>query len=894
MSSGDKTEKERVEGTRSESSGGPLHSSGEDPKEERMKRAAVKQLIERYYYQLTDGCGKPDCSNVVCASCQKFQFPNLTRDQAAVEALKQFRLKAELCGDSPYKVAKSSSEQKNGCSSNDPDVRSDSCVVSHVSLQSHDKPARPDNCPLEGTSSEKMCTSSSSKNVPSPAASGNIMDASPTQIEGAQSSAPEVKHLSESSLLKIIEECEAIHNWSYLIRTIGSVFNNPDSLLKSFLKCESPNISKEELHSMEVDMDKDTDDRAGYMETEAADSDGAEEQSPSISNEDSPHHGHVKLKRDEVSVDVASMRRAFTKLFSLPNSPFQSSLSNALRSLSRTVEMEFRYHQAYERNNEYLNIFIIVFEILTMDSRGDLENAIPHIFRAAGLLPLAAQAKLARVWAKYPQDKLKEILGFLHQVITLKILSTQWSSVFTFNDDHTITGAAEVMRIVYYACVLGGQMDPIALLEREKDANRELEESMQELLEGAMGREKERLQPKEDPLGKELGVNSLDCRKPLIPWEDFVNDLVSDGIRMEKDYANYKADGDKFSFLSHPFLLTTAMKNLGMYYDSKIRMVNERRVSLLQSLVNGAPTVPYLRIRIRRDHVIDDALVNLEMVAMDNPQDLKKQLYVEFEDEQGIDEGGVSKEFFQLVLEEIFNPDIGMFTYDEETKNFWFNSTSFENDSQFTLIGIVLGLAIYNSVILDIHFPMVVYRKLMGKLGTFEDLKDSHVTLAKGLMELLEYDGDVEEMFMQTFCVSYTDVFGSTITQQLKTNGDRIPVTNDNRQNFDFHALEEATEYDGGFTAASPVIRYFWEVVHAFSEEQQRKLLQFATGSDCVPVGGLSKLKLVIARHGPDSDRLPTAHTCFNVLLLPDYSSKEKLEERLSKAINYAKGFGML
>ena len=44
---------------------------------------------------------------------------------------------------------------------------------------------------------------------------------------------------------------------------------------------------------------------------------------------------------------------------------------------------------------------------------------------------------------------------------------------------------------------------------------------------------------------------------------------------------------------------------------------------------------------------------------MYNPQDLKKQLYVEFDGEQGIDEGGVSKEFFQLVIEEIFNPDIG-------------------------------------------------------------------------------------------------------------------------------------------------------------------------------------------------------------------------------------------
>lgn len=40
--------------------------------------------------------------------------------------------------------------------------------------------------------------------------------------------------------------------------------------------------------------------------------------------------------------------------------------------------------------------------------------------------------------------------------------------------------------------------------------------------------------------------------------------------------------------------------------------------------------------------------------------------------------------------------------------------------------------------------------------------------------------------------------------------------------------------------------------------------------------------------------RLPIAHTCFNVLLLPDYSTIEKLQDRLLKAINYSKGFGML
>ena len=65
-----------------------------------------------------------------------------------------------------------------------------------------------------------------------------------------------------------------------------------------------------------------------------------------------------------------------------------------------------------------------------------------------------------------------------------------------------------------------------------------------------------------------------------------------------------------------------------------------------------------------------------------------------------------------------------MFTYNQETETVWFNPTSFESDAQFKLIGILLGLAIYNNIILDIHFPMVVYRKLMGKKGTFHDLED--------------------------------------------------------------------------------------------------------------------------------------------------------------------------
>ena len=68
-----------------------------------------------------------------------------------------------------------------------------------------------------------------------------------------------------------------------------------------------------------------------------------------------------------------------------------------------------------------------------------------------------------------------------------------------------------------------------------------------------------------------------------------------------------------------------------------------------------------------------------------------------------------------------------MFMSHEETRCLWFNPSAAEDlDREYTLIGMLLGLAIYNSIILDIKFPPVIYLKLMGKIGTFEDLRSSH------------------------------------------------------------------------------------------------------------------------------------------------------------------------
>jgi E3 ubiquitin-protein ligase HUWE1 len=115
----------------------------------------------------------------------------------------------------------------------------------------------------------------------------------------------------------------------------------------------------------------------------------------------------------------------------------------------------------------------------------------------------------------------------------------------------------------------------------------------------------------------------------------------------------------------------------------------------------------------------------------------------------------------------------------------------------------------------------------------------------------------------------------------------------------DLDDLKASTEYTG-YTAASPLIQWFWEVVQGFSKEDMARLLQFVTGTSKVPLEGFKALQGI---SGPQRfqihkaygapERLPSAHTCFNQLDLPDYSSKEQLKERLLLAIHEAsEGFG--
>ncbi|KAG2224509.1 hypothetical protein INT45_004354 [Circinella minor] len=440
----------------------------------------------------------------------------------------------------------------------------------------------------------------------------------------------------------------------------------------------------------------------------------------------------------------------------------------------------------------------------------------------------------------------------------------------------------------------------------------------------------------------------------------------------------------QFSWFSYPFLLPPPVKRKILQLDAMSQMsaeyedacVNHTLVVHARRLLSDAPrmvrnletnlksaTCPYLLLEIRREHFVEDTFHQVSRQWVN----IKKPLKIKFVGggEEGMDQGGVQKEFFNVLFEKLMAPSMGLFDTDPETRLQWMLPVVHSEESlrTYEMVGVMMGLAIYNGVIMNLQFPQILWKILVlpnesnietlassHKLFTFQDLCEGWPALSHGLQQLLDWeDDDVQDVFCRNYEISL-DVFGQgVVTWPLKPGGSNIPVTNTNRLDFvrdycthflyyaqrepllairrglwsimggsamnlctaqvlevvacgqrqsvdlDLEELERATEYDDGYNAEHITVRNFWSVVHQdMTPEQKRKLLFFVTASDRVPVGGLMELTFVVQRNGPDSDRLPTALTCFSRLLLPEYASREKLSERLITAIENAKGFGLV
>lgn len=198
--------------------------------------------------------------------------------------------------------------------------------------------------------------------------------------------------------MSVIDECQASGSWSKLIHLIGSVFNNPESLMRSFRQC--------------------TDSAPSSVSFDATDSNNTQHSDKPV--QESPD---VASSGDlDITVDLPSLRRAYQRLMNVPEQHIQGPLINALKMLSQTVEMELKYKNMLEREPNYINVFVIVMEMPMLLSADYLDSAFPSICKVIGTLHVSGQARLARIWARYSQDRLRDIVQSLQQIITIKVI----------------------------------------------------------------------------------------------------------------------------------------------------------------------------------------------------------------------------------------------------------------------------------------------------------------------------------------------------------------------------------------------------------------------------------------------------------------------------------------
>jgi len=143
----------------------------------------------------------------------------------------------------------------------------------------------------------------------------------------------------------------------------------------------------------------------------------------------------------------------------------------------------------------------------------------------------------------------------------------------------------------------------------------------------------------------------------------------------------------------------------------------------------------------------------------------------------------------------------------------------------------------------------------------------------------------------ESFARGFRRVCNSPLFDVLRPEELEAIVAGD--KDLEFSKLRQGVQYEG-YSASEPYVQSLWAVLEGFSMLRRRRFLAFCTGSDVAPAGGLQDLHLLVQKHGEEPTmRLPVAHTCFNLLLLPKYGSVEKLRMMLITAIEWTEGFGL-
>ncbi|XP_077975149.1 NEDD4-like E3 ubiquitin-protein ligase WWP1 isoform X2 [Styela clava] len=360
---------------------------------------------------------------------------------------------------------------------------------------------------------------------------------------------------------------------------------------------------------------------------------------------------------------------------------------------------------------------------------------------------------------------------------------------------------------------------------------------------------------------------------------------------------------------------------------------------------NALPS--HVKINVTRENIFENSF---QQIMHFQPFDLRRRLYIIFRGEEGLDYGGVAREWFFLVSHEVLNPMYCLFEYaGSENYTMQINPASKINPDHllyFRFVGRFIAMALYHGKFIDTGFSLPFYKRMLNRKLTIKDIESVDEEFYNSLV--WTRDNNIEECGLELFFTMDQEILGKIESHELKEGGKDIQVTEENKEEYIrlmiewrfSRGVEEQTKaFLNGFNEVVPIqwlqyfderelelmlcgmqefdvedwmkntiyrtynvkskqVQWFWQYVREIDNEKRARLLQFVTGTCRVPVGGFAELlgsngpqRFCIEKVGRET-WLPRSHTCFNRLDLPPYKNYEQLKEKLTLAIEETEGFG--
>ncbi|KAH7476383.1 E3 ubiquitin-protein ligase Itchy-like protein [Phytophthora ramorum] len=349
----------------------------------------------------------------------------------------------------------------------------------------------------------------------------------------------------------------------------------------------------------------------------------------------------------------------------------------------------------------------------------------------------------------------------------------------------------------------------------------------------------------------------------------------------------------------------------------------------------------HLRLNVERASVFKDSMESLAIIPLQNARSVVR---INFLDENGVDAGGLQREWFVMLNEALVDPVRGLFVCANKRDQTYYMSPCSDMELlpnqllNLFAAGRLLGRALLEGSMLCFHLASPFLKLILGYPLSFEDLEDLDPEVYSNLRWLLENDNvdalDLDFTVTTKDGDSYRDI-------ELVPGGSAIPVTDSNKREFvelkwqyllvesvapqlqvflqglyeivprELLLLFDPEEFDFLLCGSDEIdvddwerntkysedlhhhrsLKWFWELVREMPNEYRRRLLQFSTGSSRVPLGGFSALTSYDGRLCPFTlkavsligDGFIHSHACFNRLDLPLHVVRDEL-----KAVLYA------